>query len=91
MGVPVEKRFRGQVRLLTLLLWRVGKSTDLDVCFQAAKDLRMIDGSHESFIRACIEAQSAIESGEPATFEVTDDIVDEVAHCVNLLNSADPA
>ena len=27
--VPVDKRFRGSVRLVTLLLWRIAKSTDV--------------------------------------------------------------
>ena len=37
--VPVERRFRGSVRLATLHLWRVAKSTDLERCFKEARDL----------------------------------------------------
>ena len=45
--VPVERRFRGSVRLATLHLWRVAKSTDLERCFKEARDLRMINQENE--------------------------------------------
>ena len=50
--VSVEKRFRGSVRLVTLHLWRVAKSTNVEDGFAEAVRLGMLKPEHVTFIRA---------------------------------------
>lgn len=89
--VPVERRFRGSVRLATLHLWRVAKSTDLEKCFKEARELRMIDADNEAFIRHCFALDVQLEAGEEPSELITDEMVHELQMCVLRLNSADPA
>lgn len=89
--VPVERRFRGSVRLATLHLWRVAKSTDLEKCFAAARDLRMINADNEAFMRRCLALDAQLEAGEEPDEPITDEMVHELQMCVLRLNSADPA
>ncbi len=89
--VPIERRFRGSVRLVTLHLWRVGASTDLDACFRAARKYGMIDHAQEEFIRACLMANACLEAGEEPGMLITPDIVAELQADAIRLNSADPA
>lgn len=89
--VPVERRFRGSVRLATLHLWRVAKSTDLEKCFKEARELRMIDAGNEAFIRHCFALDAQLEAGEEPSEPITDEMVHELQMCVLRLNSADPA
>ena len=44
------RRFKGAVQLVTLHLWRVGKTTDVDICIEKAKELGMIGDDDEAFI-----------------------------------------
>ena len=89
--VPVEKRFRGSVRLVTLLLWRIGESTDVEHGFAAARAMRMIGEEHELFIRSCFEADARMGRGEDPGMTLTIDVVNELQACALRLNSADPA
>lgn len=89
--VPVERRFRGSVRLATLHLWRVAKSTDLEKCFAAARALRMINADNEAFMRRCLALDAQLEAGEDPDEPITDEMVHELQMCVLRLNSADPA
>ena len=89
--VPVERRFRGSVRLATLPLWRVAKSTDLERCFKEARDLRMINQENEDFIRRCFALDAQLEAGEEPDEPITAEMVQELQMCVLRLNSADPA
>ena len=89
--VPVERRFRGSVRLVTLHLWRVAKSTDLERCFKEARDLRMITQENEDFIRRCFALDAQLEAGEEPDEPITAEMVQELQMCVLRLNSADPA
>ena len=89
--VPVERRFRGSVRLATLHLWRVAKSTDLERCFKEARDLRMIDEANEAFICHCFALNDQLEAGETPDEPITAEMVKEMQLCVLRLNSADPA
>ena len=59
--VPVERKFIGSVRLATLHLWRVAKTTDLERCFKEARDLRMINQENEDFIRRCFALDALSE------------------------------
>lgn len=89
--VPVERRFRGSVRLVTLHLWRVAKSTDVEDGFAAARDLGMLEPKHEAFVRACFALDERLEAGEPLDEPITMDMVDELQLCAIRLNTADPA
>ena len=89
--VPVERRFRGSVRLATLHLWRVAKSTDLERCFKEARDLRMINQENEDFIRRCFALDAQLEAGEEPDEPITAEMVQDLQMCVLRLNSADPA
>ena len=89
--VPVEKRFRGSVRLVTLLLWRIGESTDVECGFAKAREMRMIDEGHERFIRECFKVDARMEKGEEPGMALTLEVVNELQACALRLNSADPA
>lgn len=88
---PLERRFLGAVRLATLHLWRVAKSTDLDECFAKASALGMIGPADEEFLRACIAQGQALEEGSEHTGEVCQAAINKLQACVLKLNSADPA
>lgn len=96
--VTAEQRFRGVVRLVTLHLWRVAKTTDLDACFAAARQRGMIDGAQEAFIRECIRADELLEAG--GAFRLGDgeegaealaSAAERLQRCALALNTADPA
>ena len=89
--VPVDRKFRGSVRLATLHLWRVAKSTDLELCFKEARALRMINAEHEAFIRRCFALDAQLEAGEEPDEPITEELVHELQMCVLRLNSTDPA
>ncbi|MBR5260476.1 MAG: hypothetical protein IKV48_08450 [Eggerthellaceae bacterium] len=89
--VPIDKRFRGSVRLVTLLLWRIGESTDVEKGFADARAMRMIDENHERFIRDCLEVDARMGRGEDPGIKLTIDVVNELQACALRLNSADPA
>ena len=89
--VSVDRKFRGSVRLATQHLWRVAKSTDLELCFKEARALRMINAEHEAFIRRCFALDAQLEAGEEPDEPITEELVHELQMCVLRLNSADPA
>lgn len=89
--VPVERRFRGSVRLVVLHLWRVAKSTDVERGLAQARELGMIGQDHEAFIRRCLALNEQLEAGEVPSAPITSDMVDELQRCAIRLNSADPA
>lgn len=89
--VPVDKRFRGSVRLVTLLLWRIGESTDIEKGFAAAREMRMIGDEHEAFLRECFKVDERMGRGEDPGRPITIELVDELQACALRLNSADPA
>lgn len=89
--VSVDRKFRGSVRLATLHLWRVAKSTDLELCFKEARALRMINAEREAFIRRCFALDAQLEAGEEPDEPITEELVHELQMCVLRLNSADPA
>lgn len=90
-GVPTERRFAGTVRLVTLHLWRVAKSTDIEEGFKAASELGMLSLENEQFIRSCFKASEQLEEGEEPDIPITPQLVDELQACALRLNAADPA
>lgn len=89
--VPVEKRFRGSVRLVTLHLWRIAKSTDVEEGFEAARDLKMFSPENEAFVRRCFGLDEELEAAREPSEPITLDMVNELQACAIRLNSADPA
>lgn len=89
--VSIEKRFRGQCRLVKLLLWRQAESTDLDVCFQRTIERGRIDQDDEAFLRDSFALLDQLESGVSLQIEPTNEMVDRLQKCVIKLNSADSA
>ena len=55
--VPLERQFAGQARLVRLLLWRVGDSTDVDGCLRVAVESAMLTADDAAFLRECLEAE----------------------------------
>ncbi len=89
--VTLEKRFRGTVRLVTLHLWRVAKSTDLEEGFAEALAMGMLKPDQVSFIRECLALDEALERGEAVGGRLTEGRVRELQADVLRLNTADPA
>lgn len=89
--VPVERRFRGSVRLVTLHLWRVAKSTDLEEGLAEARRRGMLSQENEAFVRACFALDAQLEAGEEPGAPITREMVDELQLCAIRLNTADPA
>lgn len=87
----LERRFRGSVRLVTLHLWRVAKSTDIEEGFAAARKLGMFDAGNEAFVRRCFTLDAQLEAGQPPAEPITLVLVDELQCCAIRLNAADPA
>ncbi len=79
------------MRLVTLHLWRVAKSTDVEDGFAQARVLGMIDEENERFMRACLALDAQLEAGEELPEPLTMQMVDELQACAIRLNSADPA
>lgn len=91
MEPSVERRFRGSVRLVTLHLWRVVKSTDVEEGFAAARQMGMISEENESFMRRCMALDAQLAAGEEPDEPITMDMVHELQMCAIRLNTADPA
>lgn len=72
--VSLERQFIGQARLVRLLLWRVGDSTDIDECLRVALESGMLAPDDEAFLRRCLahEEQQRGEGGA-ATATVPED------------------
>lgn len=97
--VPIERQFAGQARLVRLLLWRVGDSTDIDACLAEARTSNMIDEDDEAFLRKCMAAEEALRDADIAAsaatvtldFPITQDTVARLRRCADKLNRADAA
>lgn len=90
--VALHRQFAGQARLIRLLLWRIGDSTDLGVCFDAAREQGMISEDDEGFL--C--EQLALEEANRDRLEDLASIIDEATvkrmfRCADKLNRADSA
>ena len=96
-AVPIERQFAGQARLVRLLLWRVGDSTDIDACLAEARSSNMIGESDEAFLRACMAHEEAVrdddnaEAAGPSDFPITQETVARLRRCADKLNRADAA
>ena len=89
--VSIERRFRGSVRLVTLHLWRVARSTDVEDGFREARRLGMLKPEDEAFVRSCLALDGRMEAGAPLGEPPTQEMVDGLQRCAICLNTADPA
>lgn len=89
--VPLHRRFAGQARLVRLLLWRIGDSTDIDACLRVAREASMIDGDDEAFLRECLAQEERHRDDDAAAAETTLDVVMRLQRCADKLNRADSA
>lgn len=81
--VSLERQFIGQARLVRLLLWRVGDSTDIDECLRVALESGMLAPDDEAFLRGCLayEEQHRGEDGAAAATVPEDpDTPDNASH-----------
>ena len=89
--VTLEQRFHGTVALAILHLRRLAKSNDVDAGFAAARELLMIDGEQERFMRECLALDDALKSGDASADDIPADSAGRLQACVLSINSADPA
>lgn len=89
--VPAARRLKGSVRLVTLHLWRIAHSTDLELGFKTARDMHMFSEENEAFVRRCFALNEQIERGEEPDEPITMEMVHELQMNAIRLNSADPA
>ena len=88
---PLGAQFHGTVALAILHLRRLAKSNDLDECFDAARELGMLDGDKEQFVRTCIALDAQLTAGEIGPEDLSYDQVARLQRCILSINSADPA
>jgi hypothetical protein len=86
-----ERMFRGQARLIRLLLWKVGESTDLDACLQTAQETLKLDADDAAFLRTCLDAEERCREAESLDIKTTPDIIARLRRYADKLNRADSA
>lgn len=93
--IPLHRQFAGQARLVRLLLWRIGDTTDIEVCLDAAKSAHMITDDDVAFIRECLarEEEQRDHAGMNDTVDISvdEETIIRLRRCVNKLNQADSA
>lgn len=87
----VERQFRGQARLIRLLLWKIGESIDIDAGLKVAVDAHMIDSEDASFLRECLDAEERDRDSENLSLPVTAETISRLRRCADKLNRADSA
>lgn len=87
----MDRQFIGQARLARLLLWKVGDSTDVDACLEAALDGKMISPDDALFLKECMDAEESSRNSGNVPLDVTPDLVTKLRRCVDKLNRADCA
>lgn len=88
----INRRFAGQARLIRLLLWRIGDSTDLSACFVAARASGMLTEDDEDFLRYALDLEETCRDN-PADLgdRVDSETVKRLFRCADKLNRADSA
>ncbi len=95
IDIPLHRQFAGQARLVRLLLWRIGDTTDIEMCLETAKGVHMVTDDDVSFIRECLarEEEQRVHAGmnDTADISVNEETIIRLRRCVNKLNQADSA
>lgn len=91
MDEKLQKRFAGQARLVRLLLWRVGDSTDMDACLREALAAGMISEDDEPFLRQCMDAEEAQRQTGALPLDPDPQMIARLQRCADKLNRADSA
>lgn len=89
--IRLERQFRGQARLIRLLLWKVGESTDIDKDLDAAVSQNMIDPVDAAFLSECLRTEERDRDAERLGMDVTGQTVARLQRCADKLNRADSA
>lgn len=90
--VSLHRQFAGQARLVRLLLWRIGDSTDLDECFAQVAAMGMLAEGDEAFLRDCLGREEAARGNlEELESCVDEAMVKRLFRCADKLNRADSA
>lgn len=90
-GTSLERRFHGALVIVVLHMRRVAQSVDLDECFAAVLEHKMLDEDDFAFIRRCIALDERFVAKEAIEAEIGEDTVRQLQACALRLNSADPA
>ncbi len=91
MDEVLRKRFVGQARLVRLLLWRIGSSTDLETCLCAAKQGGMLGDDDVRLLRELLDAEEACRANGAVPIEVDEALVAKLQRYADKLNRADSA
>ena len=92
MTSTLDRQFIGQARLARLLLWKVGDSTDIDVCLDKALEQGMIDAEDREFLDDQLAAEEASRDSQHETLsDFNSDAIARLRRCVDKLNRADCA
>ena len=103
VDIPIEKQFAGQARLVRLLLWKIGDSTDVDACLGAAFEQGMISEDDRAFLDTCMlmeesmrqsatsDMKDASNASDATTFVIDAETVARLRRCADKLNRADSA
>ncbi|NHM13466.1 hypothetical protein [Xiamenia xianingshaonis] len=91
MDEVLRKRFVGQARLVRLLLWRIGNSTDLATCFCAAKQGGMLGDDDVRLLGELLGAEEACRANDAVPIEVDEVLVAKLQRYADKLNRADSA
>lgn len=87
----LDKQFIGQARLIRLLLWKIGDSTDIPSCLCAAKSKNMIDSNEARFLIECMDAEEASRGDGSLNLDIDKELIGRLRRCADKLNRADSA
>lgn len=87
----LDKQFIGQARLVRLLLWKIGDSTDIPSCLEVAKSKNMITEEDETFLIECMNEEEAARESGGINLEINQDALEHLRRCADKLNRADSA
>ncbi len=87
----LEKRFIGQARLIRLLLWKIGDTTNIQTGLQVAEEKGMIDHADTSFLLACMRSEEKWRNEGVIERDIDRQTVNRLQRCADKLNRADSA
>ena len=87
----LNKQFMGQARLVRLLLWKVGNSTDIDICLDTAVEKGMLNDEDADFLLLCMTEEETARESQSPSIDVDGEMILRLRRCVDKLNRADCA